>query len=677
MQLTDAGTDGVNAESTNFDARELFDQAFGAHRSGDLNSAESLYRQILSAQPENVHVAHLLGVIALQKGKFQQACELIEAAIDRDASHAPFHCNLGEAYRLLGQLDKAEKCFHAALEREPRYPQALTNLGTTLHQRGRYAEAATRFQQLLDTAGPSADAYNNLGLAQVASGAIDEAVSSFRKAVELNPHYDTANNNLGAALLEKNDFEAAASLLENVVGANPGFADAWCNLARARLGQSKHKAAEECARRAIALDPEQAKFHFVLGIVLGDAGRTAEAESAFMRSLEFAPEEAATHRALGSVLVRVGRFAEGAASLRSAIALDPDHTLAYEELSKVHSYCIDDLPEIEQLEQLAEHLTADAPTRASLEFALAKMLEDCNEFDRSFLHLQVANELKKTQVSFDAAGLWQTLAETKRTVTRELIEQNARFGIDTDIPILIVGMPRSGTTLVEQILASHPQVSGAGEAGYVNDVARGLARESGVSYPDCLGNLSEPLVKDLARGYLNMLEQNRGDARYVTDKRPHSFVHLGLFSMLFPKGRIIHCVRDPRDTCFSIYSNNFAKENEFAYDLEHVAEFYRFYRLIMEHWQSTLPNKIFDVTYEELVKNQERVSRELLEHCELAWDDRCLRPHETEREIRSLSIWQVRQPVYASSVARWQRFEHHLGPLINALGDYAQTAKNA
>lgn len=677
MQLTNAGIDSVNAESTNFDARELFERAFGAHRSGDLNCAESLYQQILSAEPENVHVAHLLGVIALQKGEFQQACELIEAAIDRDPVHAPFHCNLGEAYRLLGELDKAEKCFLAALEREPGYPQALTNLGTTLHQRGHYAQAATRFQQLLDTAGPSADSYNDLGLAQLASGAVDEAVSSFRKAVELNPHYPAANNNLSAALLEKNDFEAAATLLDDVVGTNPGFADAWCNLARARLGQSKHKAAEECALRAIELNSEQAKFHFVLGMVLGDAGRTAEAESAFMRSLELAPEEAATHRALGSVLVRMGRFAQGAASLRSAIALDPDQTLAYEELSKVHTYCIDDLPEIERLEQLAEHLSADTLKRASLEFALAKMLEDCNEFDRSFLHLRAANELKKSQVRFDAAGLWQTLEETKRAVTRELIEQKAHFGLDTEIPILIVGMPRSGTTLVEQILASHPQVSGAGEAGYVNDVARDLARELGVSYPDCLRNLSEPVVKELATGYLNMLEQIRGDARYVTDKRPHSFVHLGLFSILFPKGRIIHCVRDPRDTCFSIYSNNFAKENEFAYDLEHVAEFYRFYRLIMEHWQSALPDKIFHVTYEELVENQARVSRELLEHCELPWDDRCLRPHETVREIRSLSIWQVRQPVYASSVARWQRFEQHLGPLINALGDYAQTAKEA
>ena len=661
----------MNQESTDIDARESFNRAFDAHRSGNLDSAEALYREILAAQPENVHVTHLLGLIALQKGRLHDARELIKAAIEGDDSHALFHCNLGEAYRLLGELDEAEHCFLAALEREPRYPQALTNLGITLHQLERHAEAVSRLQRVLDLAGPSADAYSNLGLAQLASGAIDEAISSLRKAVELNPHHVEANNNLGAALLEKNEIQAAAFVLEDAVSVDPNSADAWCNLARARLAESDLAAAEAHARRAIELDPGRAKFHWILGLVLSDALRPKEAESALRRSLELAPDQAVVHYALATVFIRVGRFEEAEAALRRSLALNPGLTIAYEALSQIHSYGTDDLPEIERLEQLALGLNDEYPGRMHLEFALAKMLEDCREFHRAFSHLQAANKLKQAQVSFDAAELWRILEDTQRTVDRALIQQKACFGSDSEIPILIIGMPHSGTALVEQILASHPEVSGAGEVGYLNAAARDL----GVSYPLCLTQLSETVVRGLVAGYLERLAKDRSDARYVTDRRPDNFVHLGLFSMLFPRARIIHCIREPVDTCFSIYSQNFEQENEFAYDLGHIAEYYRFYRSIMAHWQSVLPIRIFDVSYEALVGNQERVSRDLLDHCGLTWDDRCLRPHESKREIRTASPWQVRQPVYSSSVARWRHYQRHLGPLIEALGEYAQFAK--
>ncbi len=667
----------MNQESTDTDARESFKRAFDAHRSGNLDSAEALYREILEAQPENVHVAHLLGVIALQKGRLHDACELIKAAIKGDDSHALFHCNLGEAYRLLGELDQAEHCFLAALEREPRYPQALTNLGITLYLRGRHPEAVSRLQRALELAGPSADAYSNLGLAQLASGAIDEAISSLRNAIELNPHHVEANNNLGAALLEKNEVEAAAFVLEEAVSTDPSSADAWCNLARARLAESALAAAEKCARRAIELGPDQAKFHWVLGLVLSDARRPNEAESAFKRSSELDPEQATAYYDLGTLFIRVGRFEEAEAALKRALALNPELTMAYEVLSHIHAYGIDDLAEIQRLEQVAENLDVKFRGRVHLEFALAKMLDDCNECDRAFSHFHTANKLKQAQISFDAAELWRTLEDTQRTVDRDLIEKKARMGSDSEIPILIIGMPRSGTTLVEQILASHPQVSGAGEVGYLNAAARSLARESGVFYPLCLPQLSETVIRGLAAGYLERLEQDRGHARFVTDKTPHNFQHLGLFSMLFPGARIIHCIREPIDTCFSIYSQNFERGNNFAYDLRHVAEYYRFYRSMMAHWQSLQPIRIFDVSYEALVENQERVSRDLLDHCGLPWDDRCLRPHETKREIRTASHWQVRQPVYSSSVARWRRYERHLGPLIEALGEYAQLSNTA
>ncbi len=657
----------MNQDSTQFDPKESFKRAFEAHRSGKLDDAEGIYREILSHQPENPHAIHLLGVIALQQGRADEARELIEAAIKREDSHALFHNNLGEAYRVLGQLEQAEKFFLAALERQPGYPQALTNLGITLHQLGRHHEAVSRLKQALELTGPSADGLSNLGLAQFAAGALDDAIATLRQAVDFDPQHGEANNNLGTALLEKGEVEAAAFVLEEAVRLQPRAADAWSNLARARLGQSEFGAAEECARKAVALAPDQSRYHTALGLVMDQARRPQEAAAAFRRALEMDPEQAMPHYLLGTVLMRVGQFEAAEALLGRAIELNPKLTIAHEALSHISRYGSEALADIERLEQLAKSSELSAPARISLEFALAKMLDDCGEYDRAYIHLETANALTKQQLRFDPEDLNQILEDTKRTVDRALIERKVRSGSDSALPILIVGMPGSGTTLAEQILASHPKVSGGGEIGYLSAAARGQARETGVTYPACLGMLTETAVGALAQNYLERLEQARDGQRFVTDRGPYDFVHLGLFSILFPKGCVVHCLRDPVDTCFSLYKQHFLSGSAFAYGLEDIADYYHFYRQMMAHWHSVLPTPIFHLRYEALAEEQERVTRELLEHCGLPFDEACLRPHETQREIRSPSFWQVRQPLYRSSVGKSQRYQKHLHLLIEAL----------
>jgi tetratricopeptide (TPR) repeat protein len=475
------------------------------------------------------------------------------------------------------------------------------------------------------------------------------------------------------ALLEQGKVDEAAFVLEEAVRIDPRCADAWCNLARARWSDSEFDAAEQHVRRALELAPDQAKFHYVHGLVLRDAHRPDEAEAAFGKSIQLDPYQAMTHYDLGALFVRVGRFTEAEAELRRAVDLQPQLMAAYEVLSGVRRFDSADLPEIERLERFAGQLDPQVPGRAHMEFALAKMLDDCRQYDRAFGHLRAANELKRAEVAFDPQGRGQLLQDTRRVVTGELIEEKARFGSDSDIPILVVGIPRSGTTLVEQILASHPEVSGAGEIGYLGATARSLAQQTGISYPSLLTGLGETASRDLAGGYLQRLERDRNGARHVTDKGSRNFEHLGLVSMLLPKARIVHCVRDPVDTCFSIYCQHFAWENQFAYDLEEIAAYYRFYQAMMDHWHAVLPGRIHTLRYEDLVEDQERITRGLLQHCGLSWDERCLRPHETEREIRTASHWQVRQPVYAGSVARWRDYERYLGPLVEALGDCAST----
>ena len=663
----------MNDKSSDTGVTDSFRQALKAHQSGQFEAAEAMYRQVLAEQPENADACHLLGLSVLQQDRLHEARDLIEAAIGIDDGQAPFHGNLAEVYLALDDIEAADRCYRAALEREPGFVPALTNLGVILHQRGQYPEAVARFEEALDIGGPTPDGLSNLGMAQLALGALDEAIATLRKSIDMDPHQVEANNNLGAALLERGEIGDAAFVLEEAVRVDPRCADAWCNLARARWSQFEFEAAEQHVRRALELAPDQAKFHYVLGLVLRDAHRLDEAEAAFGRSLQLDPYQAVTRYGLGALFIRVGRFTEAESELRRAVDLQPQMMVAYEALSRVRRFDSTDLPEIERLEQFAGQLDPQVPGRADLEFALAKMLDDCQQYDRAFGHLRAANGLKRAEVVFDPQEPLRMLEDTRRIVTGGLIEEKARFGSDSDVPILVVGMPRSGTTLVEQILVSHPEVSGAGEIGYLGAAARSLARQTGIPYPSMLAGLGETASRDLADGYLQRLEQDRNGARHVTDKGMRNFEHLGLVSMLFPKARIVHCVRNPIDICFSIYCQSFAWENQFAYDLEEIAAYYRFYQAMMDHWHAVLPGRIHALRYEDLVENQERATRGLLQHCGLIWDERCLRPHETEREIRTASDWQVRQPVYAGSVARWRNYERYLGPLVEALGDCAAT----
>jgi hypothetical protein len=307
--------------------------------------------------------------------------------------------------------------------------------------------------------------------------------------------------------------------------------------------------------------------------------------------------------------------------------------------------------------------------RADLHFALGKLYDDCREYDAAFAHFREGNALVRRGYSYDPAEFEHQVDRLISVYTREFFTGRRHYGTDSDQPVFIFGMPRSGTTLVEQILASHPEVHGAGELTYFNEAVseprHGLWTAE--TYPERLLELGAGEVRFLGEAYLQRLRRDAATAPRITDKMPQNFLCLGFIALLFPRAHYIHCRRDARATCLSVYFSYFAGVHPYAYDLSELGRYYRQYLRLMEHWRAVLPVRILDVEYEKLVGHPETESRRLIAHVDLPWDDRCLAFAETERPVRTRSLWQIRQPIYAESLEKWRNYERHLQPLLEAL----------
>jgi len=643
------------------------DLARGHHQAGRLPQAEEIYRKILAAAGDHADALHLLGVVALQRGQHAQAAELIARAIAQDPQKADFHDHFGAA----------------------------------LHAQERFAEAAASFRKAIALAPNYAEAHNNLGAALQAQGLVDEAIDCFRKAISLKPQYADAHGNLGNMLREAEQFDEAIAAYRRAVQVNPRFAAAYAGLGTAlarqqrgadavdcyrkslaidpkqvrvcvRLGvelQKRNELAEaiDCFRRALALDPSDVDANTNLGVALRDWGHNEEALDHCRRAVELAPDNVKARNNLGGLLREFGQIEEALVHFRRAAELDPTDGQVHHNLAQSRRYGDADRPEIERMEAILTQETTSPESQMHLHFALGKVYNDCREWDRAFEHYRHANRV--ADVQHDDRPIAEMAEALAETCTESLLLRGPSLGRESRKPIFIVGMPRSATTLVEQILSSHAAVVGANELSDVGAMSAALSKamRSELPYPQCLAQLQRDTAVRFADQYLARLSELGGDAQRVTDKMPTNFWHLGLIAMLFPNARIIHCRRNAMDVCLSCYFQNFRRRLSFAYDLTSLGTYYRRYEQIMAHWREVLPVKMLEVDYEALVEHQEDVSRTMFDCCELDWDAGCLRFHENARVVRTASNWQVRQPLYSHSVARWKRYAKHLGPLRDAL----------
>lgn len=673
-----------------------------------LRPAELVLQQILKKEPENPHALHLLGIIAHKVGRGELALDLTGRAIARLPNEAQFHANRGEMCRTLKRLDeavahgekavsldpgsatahanlgiayydrkeydRAEACQNKALELKPDLLIALNNLGSIQRARKDRAGAIAFYRKALAVKPDYLESMNNLGALLIEDEQSEEAFRVLLGAIKLNPHYADAHNNLGNAFLSREIFDKATAAYNNALRLKPDFPEAILGLARIHMEQEKLDEALIQTKRVLALNQDKAEAHSLLGDIFHKQGLYAESEEAYNQAMALDSELVGALLGLGQLRMEQGRLSESQAIFARAMEIRPDEIAPHVFMAQVRKTSDGD-PLLARLEKEAEGLAAMTPSRAmSLHFALGKVYDDLGEYDRAFPHFQEGCRIKRSRIQYSSEHHSQVYRNIAGFFSAETMARLGGGGDPSDLPIFVLGMPRSGTTLVETILASHPEVFAAGELHDLLRIANqpkpGVRSEG---FPLSMQGLTADDLAVMGSRYVAGLRRYSAGASRITDKMPANFMALGLIHLMLPRARVIHVQRNPADICLSAFTKNFNSNSQIhSYDLREMGQFYVDYARLMEHWHQVLPaGAFYNVRYEELVAEPEAMTRGLVEYCGLSWDEACLTPHKTQRNVKTASVTQVREPVYTTSVERWRRYEKHLAPLLDALGEYA------
>jgi tetratricopeptide (TPR) repeat protein len=569
-----------------------------------------------------------------RSGRFQEAQALYRTLCARDARDVQSWHMLAAISATLGQYPEAEQHYRMALSLNPDDPQIHSNLGSLYARLGRY----------------------------------DEAIASYRRAIEILPAFADAHNNLGITLFDLGRFDEAATCLRTAIRLNPARPEAHMNLGSVLLAALDHDGAEASYREALRLDSRNPRYHCGLGRALQARGRYDEALRCYDQALALRPDDAQAISSKADLLEKRGDFENAWRLLHPLVTsgrADGRALLRYATLARRKD------EQREAITVIERALTAPLRQhdRTGLHFVLGDLYDDIGEYDSAFTNYSRGNALDGPAA--DPLHLTRLVESRITAFSAERMRKYPRASVHSDRPVFIVGMPRSGTSLIEQILASHPDVYGAGEIDSVSEIVAGLSKRLGGHhpYPECIEGISQELLDTLAREHGEKLSRLAASARRITDKTPLHFMELGFIELMLPGARIIHCRREPLDTCLSIYFHRFNQYHAYSRDLAVLGGFYRLYRRLMEYWRTVLNIPILEIDYEQLVSDPEPAIHELLGFCGLDWQDQCLRFHETRRDVYTPSYDQVRRPLYRHAISRWKHYERFLVPLRKALDE--------
>lgn len=660
------------AQPLDADGQRQFQAAFDQHRGGRLEAAEDGYRRVLEAAPEHADTLHLLGLVRHQSGDGEEAARLIGEAVRLDGDSALYHTNLAVVLNSGGQFDRAETAAARATELNPEDPDTHYNLGVAQLQLGKPGVAEKSFRRALSLSPENPELFNNLGTALHRQGRAGEAAAAFEAAAGAAPTFAMAWANLGAALSDEGRLEDALEACRKAQTLQPDYAAPFYTEGGILMETGDVDGAEAAYRRFNELAPRQSKGPAALATLLSETGRADEASTRLEQALADDPGSALLYQAMGSLLARQGESEDAVAHLQKAIGLDPDLSIAYFELVESGKVTFDDSA-LAHMTGMLRRTDVRDDQKVRLNFALALHYDRADDTAQAATYIASGNQLRKSV----SAGLghvhdqdWAEMraAEVKRLFTRTFIEDRQSMGLDDPTPIFVVGLPRSGTTLVERIIASHSRAAAAGEVRWMEQTVERLTAAE-PPYPGSVAEMSESDIHDLGHGYLDHLRNTAGEHERIVDKLPFNFHRLGFISILFPRAKIIHCRRDVRDSGLSCYFQNFGEHMPWTNDLADMGNYIRLYREIMAHWATVLPEPYLELDYEELVGDPEPQTRRLLDYLGLDWENACLDFHKQAGTVQTASLWQVRQPIYRSSVNRWQRYETLLRPLLDQLTD--------
>ncbi|WP_161957187.1 tetratricopeptide repeat-containing sulfotransferase family protein [Aestuariivirga litoralis] len=613
-------------------ASDLFFKGLHALGKDDLRTAESCFSAALELVPGRPSVLTNLSIVHTRQGRLEEALALAQAAVKAEPGNPLLLLQLGVVQLKLGKAGEALISLEAASAADPSLAEACNGRGNALTALHRHEAALESFERAIRLKPGHAEAYVNRGRVLRLLGRQDEALASYRQAITLRPGQAEAHNNLGNLLKDLGRFDEALASYDTAIGLRPDYAEALSNR----------------------------------GNVLCDLNRLDEAEASYQHAAA-AGGPAEAWLGLARIRSETGRFPEALEMYEKARRIDPDRVEALCGIAENRRFETDDplIPEYDRLLAL-RHLTDE--DRARLHHALGKISNDLARHDDAITHYGRGKRLLSTR--FDLAGQARTYEALMATFDKPFFAARQGFGSADQRPVFVVGMPRSGTTLTEQILASHPRVEGLGELPDLPRLAKALGGEpfDAARFTAAAADLSSGAAAALARRYCEAYARVAPESLRLVDKQPHNYEWLGLIALMFPNARIIHCRRDPLDTCLSMYMQKFNGNHGYNQDLSVLGGYYRNYEMLMAHWHAVLPIAIHEVVYENVVADLEAEARALVSFIGLDWDAACLDFHLKERRVDTPSRWQVRQPLYDRSVGRWRHYERHLGPLRQALG---------
>ena len=692
---------------------QALQQGIAAHKEGKFQDAERLYRAILQAQPNHPDANHNLGVLAVAVGKPLEAIPFFRLALEANSQVEQFWLSYVDALIKLERFDDARRIvvegeksgvppeklefLHQQIPKSPpnkknkSTKQGLTvsekrkklaekkkskkrkaqsgsfdtapsqdqiNLLTGYYQAGRWEEAEALATSLTQQFPKDPFGWKVLGAVLKQTGRLAESLAPMQAAVELSLQDAEAHSNLGVTIQEQGRPDEAEASYRQAIALQPDFAEAHNNLGNTLKELSRLEEAAASLRQAIALKPDYAEAHCNLGVTLKELGRLDEAEASLRQAIAFKSDYAEAHRNLGVTLQEQGKLAEAEASYRQAIALKPDYAEAHRNLTSVKKFSSED-GQLRQMQALYCDLTTSEKNPCHICFALAKASEDLEDTASAFQFYAEGNALRKKQLGYEKAQDKQLFERLKASYPRMTANTFAPTIVASEpTPIFIVGMPRSGTTLVEQIISSHPVVTGAGELNYVSQFGSSLAVDQTPVDGEALTTFREQ--------YLNALKQRSEGNVIVTDKMPQNFRFLGLIATALPEAKIIHVKRDPAAVCWANYTQYFVSDSlGYCYDLDDISHYHHLYQDLMQYWHQALPDRIYDLDYEVLTEHQEEETRKLIDHLGLEWDDDCLSPQENNRRVATASNAQVRQKVYQGSSEKWKRYKPYLNGALD------------
>ena len=647
------------------DSRKLFEQAIAHLKQGEIDDAQQLCASALNENASDANFLGLMGAILLKKDDARAAVPYLEDAVRIVPGFAQAHEDLGSAYYYLGNAEKAKTCLEKALEINPRLESAGNKLNYILKHEGKHEEASALKKKMFAFSPNKRRLVEALEYLHNNEFRLAEKLA--KEVISDEPDNVDALRLLSVIAIRAGHYQDAEKLLKRVVKLKPLFIDAWHDLSGALKEQDKVTEAVEVLQQALEIKPNNPQTHYLLGSSLALSAKPYEAIEPYRTCLGLKPGYAPALLGLGHVLKTVGDFEDGVQAYRDAIKQRPGFAEAYWSLANLKTFRFSD-EDIEQMKYELQGLEEDNEDKAHFCFSLAKAYEDRSEYDLAFEYYEKANAINRMLIAYDPVQTEVVHQQLIDVFNQDFLEAKAGLGNPDPSPIFILGLPRSGSTLIEQILASHSMVDGTSELQDLGQIATGLNKRSGgLKYPEIVRILEDDDFFRLGQSYIDRTMRHRKGAPYFTDKMPNNFPTIGFLSLILPNAKIINTRKNPLDSCLGCFKQHFAKGQAFTYDLYELGEFYLEYMRLMEHWHQVLPGRILDIQYEDMVADQETQTRKLLEFCGLPWEDACMNFHETDRAIRTASSEQVRQPIHNKSVNYWKNFEKHLQPLIEVL----------